>query len=1005
MNTPHTWLIAVSMVWSSLLPKISRGQQACPIANATNLAVCANDKVFAGTQTDIGYSYTWYRNADLVEGPLSGNGGSISFGFDVYAPAQAGQYTIERQGGSGGPTCAFNVNVILIPLPVVQDIAGAEVLCGTQNTLQLASSQLNTGYQLIRNGNINVGSVVQGTGNPLLLGNVTLPGIYSVRAQKTNCFGNSFIVFGNKELTVTPALTVNYTTASSANISWGGTGAYIIEYGPAGFAPGTGSAPGINGTVLNVTGSNYTIGGLTAGIRYTAYVRQSCGQGNYTANSTGAAFSTDCPTISSFPYSEGFESGTATVLPVCIKALDYDQDAGTGAGIQSSGYRSGTKCGTLNGEDLMVLPRMNLSGNKRLRYFAKAIGNMGVCTVWMSTSTNAVSSFSNLLLADTVTPGGYLEKTVDLSGYSGNVYLAFRGSAGTSVLIDDILVENIPACPGPAFITPGVSTSNGLFVSWQGTGNYILEYGLAGFTPGTGSVAGLGGTLINNAVSPARISGLSPATSYDIYIRQSCGGFSYSSNSTRLTVNTFLSCTSAATITECVNSTANFTAGTGLVNFEGSYPYRSTGFLAPGKELLYQFTPSATGVYFIETAAGAGSAVHYYYKTGTCNDQDWIPVGRGLFSFKMAVGMLTAGVTYYILLDRESTNAGAQTFKICRAGVGAPPAFNRCIGTLPLNNKIPAFSPKEEYVIDSTGNVIASLNFINCSTAPGNITVSYYVNSGAVRRDSYNREYLNRSLTVNAAAAISGAVKIKMFFTDAELQALINEPDDGVADLSDAGGLNATLSPQNCAAAALPPSTGFLPQQSHAVYNTAAGYISFISPQLSTYFLHAGTAALFSQADTAVICPGSNVSFSVKESGAGFSYRWQVNNGNGYLDISDDAIYTGTGTVMLTLQSPPPGYYGNLYRCLSSNGTTFFYSTPQCLRFETVWNGSADNEFLNPANYNCNTAPGEYIDVVVPATAIRFPAVRYNSICRSLRIHPSATINIRPNVSVMITGH
>lgn len=52
----------------------------------------------------------------------------------------------------------------------------------------------------------------------------------------------------------------------------------IIEYGPAGFVPGTGFAPGAGGdTILTVGISNLNITGLPANGHYDIYLRSVCG--------------------------------------------------------------------------------------------------------------------------------------------------------------------------------------------------------------------------------------------------------------------------------------------------------------------------------------------------------------------------------------------------------------------------------------------------------------------------------------------------------------------------------------------------------------------------------------------------------------------------------------------------------------------------------------------------------------------------------------------------------
>lgn len=988
-----------------LASQVLDAQVACNPANATILPVCAKQKVFAGTQTEVGFEYTWFRNADLVEGPLSGNGGSISFGFDVYAPEQAGLYTIEKRGVDQSVTCVFNTRVVLVPLPLVQTLTGGGVLCNGQRQLSLTSSETGVSYQLIRNGSINVGSPVSGTGTQLNFNPVTLQGTYSVKAQKQDCFGNSFILFGEEKVSITPAPVLIFSGSVTARFSWSGSGNYLLEYGPAGFTPGTGASAGANGTVISVNTSEFTVSGLTAGTRYAVYARQSCGAGNFTSNSSAVQFSTDCSTVNTFPYTEGFESGTASLLPVCVKALDYNQDAVLDAGITATNTRTGSRAAFLDGPDLLVLPKMNISGNRRLRYFSRATGTQAICRVRVSESSNALSAFNTVLFTDTVLTGRYLEKTIDLSSFSGEIYLAFEGSAGGYILLDDLRVETTPGCAGPAFVQPVTAGSDELAIQWRGAGNYVLEYGQAGYIPGTGQFAGIGGTLVNNAVSIARITGLNPATAYDIYIREKCGTLNYSSNSSKLTLNTFVNCPAVTPIQECVNITASFTAGNGASDFEGSYPFRATGTLAPGKELVYRFVPSVTGVYYIETAVGAGSPVNYYYKiAGNCDDTEWMPVARLASSSRAAVGLLTGGTAYWLLLDREATSAGSQVFKICRAGIGVPAAFNRCIGTYPLNTKIPAFSPKVEYVIDSAGNVIAALDFSACGQVPGAISLHYYVHNGSVRRDVYQRELMNRSVHITSAAMVTDPIMIKMFLRNQEILQLVNEPDDGIADATGLQDLQVTQLEQSCNEQDTLGRGTLTSRQSFSEYIPDGAYLSFLTAGLKDYYIHAGKDAINQPADTLVICPGNRAFFTVHDAGPGTEYQWQVDSGSGFSDVSDNEIFQGVNSGLLRLNSATDSMYGYRFRCITTNGSFADTSSPQTLRFQLVWNGNADNEFLNPLNYDCGTAPGPFTDVLIPSGAARFPAVRYASACRSLRVQPGATLTVRPGVDIQVKG-
>jgi hypothetical protein len=56
-------------------------------------------------------------------------------------------------------------------------------------------------------------------------------------------------------------------------------------------------------------------------------------------------------------------------------------------------------------------------------------------------------------------------------------------------------------------------------------GSSIIEYGPAGFQPGSGTDAGIGGTIeLSNGCPPFELTGLQPTTAYDLYVRKNCNG-------------------------------------------------------------------------------------------------------------------------------------------------------------------------------------------------------------------------------------------------------------------------------------------------------------------------------------------------------------------------------------------------------------------------------------------------------------------------------------------------
>ncbi|MBX2891997.1 MAG: fibronectin type III domain-containing protein [Saprospiraceae bacterium] len=107
------------------------------------------------------------------------------------------------------------------------------------------------------------------------------------------------LVFAPTGCATVENLTVTNITESSADISWTqGTDSVIVEYGPAGFIPGTGSSAGNGGTIVALQepiALPLPLAGLTTLTTYQVYVRRLCAPGVWGPNSAHARFFTNCP--------------------------------------------------------------------------------------------------------------------------------------------------------------------------------------------------------------------------------------------------------------------------------------------------------------------------------------------------------------------------------------------------------------------------------------------------------------------------------------------------------------------------------------------------------------------------------------------------------------------------------------------------------------------------------------------------------------------------------------
>ncbi len=73
------------------------------------------------------------------------------------------------------------------------------------------------------------------------------------------------------------------------------------------------------------------------------------------------------------------------------------------------------------------------------------------------------------------------------------------------------------------------------------------------------------------------------------------------------------------------------------------------------------------------------------------------------------------------------------------------------------------------------------------------------------------------------------------------------------------------------------------------------------------------------QPSNSAVCEGSNTSFSLTVSG-GSSYQWQVDPGTGFVNLTDDATYSGATTTTLNITAAPFSINNTQYRCIVTNG-------------------------------------------------------------------------------------
>ena len=328
-------------------------------------------------------------------------------------------------------------------------------------------------------------------------------------------------------------LTVSATTASSITLTWtdaNNTGATYNIYDMA-----NASTP----IAQNVSGTTYTVTGLTSSTNYNFGVEVDCGGGDHSTMVTVSA-STGCDAVATFPYTEGFESGLG-----CWQAVDNDNDgrdwtspidfqqgtgpeAHTGSGCAGSFSWSNS---ALTPDNYLISPKFVFpaSSTITLSWFFKVNASYPAdkYSVYVATG-NSVADFTTPLftIVPDSTHGDWTQQTIDLSAYAGQqVYVAFRHYDCTDmnyVLLDDITITAVggtpqpDTCLAPSNLTATGMTKNSVVLNWTENGDatsWTVNYK-------EDNASNWSTTTVSS--KPYTLTGLQPGTNYLVYVVANC---------------------------------------------------------------------------------------------------------------------------------------------------------------------------------------------------------------------------------------------------------------------------------------------------------------------------------------------------------------------------------------------------------------------------------------------------------------------------------------------------
>ena len=294
-----------------------------------------------------------------------------------------------------------------------------------------------------------------------------------------------------------------------------------------------------------VNDSVIVIDGLNGNTVYYAYVRKECGPTEVSAWSRrSCSFRTQCAPIQAIPYEEGFESGTSSKAPDCWTSLTRSGSTSAKAQITTSAdyVFSGAKAMSVNkyysyngssatwGEGAAVSPKLDIESPKDLLiYFdikssTSTHNQASLLIEAVSDNTNEATSVEITTLADITNTWkkAYIVVKDYYTSEQPYQYIRFTPkctatNSGTTMYIDNIVfTKDLNTILPVAGLEPKkVSTDSVTFAfveSTPGINAWQVAYVAAG-----GEIADA--TIMNVTETTVTINGLTPASSYDIYVR------------------------------------------------------------------------------------------------------------------------------------------------------------------------------------------------------------------------------------------------------------------------------------------------------------------------------------------------------------------------------------------------------------------------------------------------------------------------------------------------------
>lgn len=222
--------------------------------------------------------------------------------------------------------------------------------------------------------------------------------------------------------------------------------------------------------------------------------------------------------------------------------------------------------------------------------------------------------------------------------------------------------------------------------------------------------------------------------------------------------------------------------------------------------------------------------------------------------------------------------------------------------------------------------------------------------------------------------------KVKLYFTDAEINGWLAATGNSVSDIN----IVKTSGDLSLPTPATPP----LFSSIHSVTNFGATMHSVVASEFTGF----STYAIMKPFGPAA-CPINIQGF--KTDIAGTNYQWQVNDGTGYSNLLNDAVYNNVTTDSLRITAAPRSFYGQKYRCEINTALGAVYSPEYSLKAAMTWVGGISNAWEDPLNWSCNMVPDDKTDVTITGGTTFSPQLNASTTIKSLTAYTGTNILIK----------